>query len=98
MTQILQTIGLIAAVILPLWNIPLIMKIVKRKSSRDISLSWALGVWVCILLMAPSGFISVDIVWKTFNIINVVLFTAVVITVVKYRNGTSHGSNAHTQN
>jgi uncharacterized protein with PQ loop repeat len=87
MTQFFQTIGLIAAITLPLWNIPLILKIIKRKSSRDISLSWALGVWVCILLMAPSGFISVDIVWKTFNIVNVVLFTAVVVVVVKYRNG-----------
>ena len=85
----IETIGLIAAVILPLWNIPLILKIVQRRSSRDISLSWALGVWVCILLMAPSGFRSPDIVWRTFNMINLVLFTAVVVTAIKYRNGSS---------
>jgi uncharacterized protein with PQ loop repeat len=83
----IETIGLIAAVILPLWNIPLILKIIQRRSSRDLSLSWALGVWVCILLMAPSGFRSPDIVWRTFNMINLVLFTAVVVTAVKYRNG-----------
>lgn len=83
----IEKIGLVAAVVLPLWNIPLITKIIKRKSSGDISLAWALGVWCCILLMAPSGFVSVDIVWRTFNIINCVLFTAVVIVVLKFRKG-----------
>ena len=76
---------MIAAVILPLWNIPLILKIIKRKSSKDLSTSWALGVWGCIVLMAPAGFFSKDIVWRVFNIVNFVLFTAVVITVLVYR-------------
>ncbi len=82
-----NTIGQLAAVILPLWNIPLIYKIVKRKSSCDISLSWAMGVWVCILLMAPSGLTSADKVWKTFNVVNTFMFTLVVATVFKYRHG-----------
>ena len=85
--MIIEKIGLIAAVILPLWNIPLILKIIRRRSSRDISMAWALGVWVCIILMAPSGFRSTDVVWRTFNMINLVLFTAVVVTAIKYRNG-----------
>jgi len=83
----LEKIGLIAAVILPFFNIPLITKIIKRKSSKDISLSWALGVWVCILLMAPSGLVSQDIVWRTFNIVNILMFTGVVFVVLRYRNG-----------
>ena len=81
--QIIKTVGLIAAIILPLFNIPLILKMIKRKSSSDISLCWALGVWCCLLLMAPSGFTSEDIVWKTFNYANIVLFTIVVITAIK---------------
>jgi uncharacterized protein with PQ loop repeat len=85
---LIEKIGLVAAVALPLWNIPLILKIVRRRSSGDISLAWALGVWVCILFMAPSGFRSEDIVWRTFNIINFVLFTCVVIATLKYRHGT----------
>lgn len=80
----IQGLGLVAAVVMPLWNIPLIWKIVRRKSSRDISLAWALGVWFCILLMLPSGFTSPDIVWRTFNIVNAVLFTAVVGVTLKY--------------
>jgi len=83
--DIIDKIGVITAVILPLFNIPLIMRVVKRKSSEDISLVWAVGVWVCIILMAPSGFSSEDVVWKTFNFMNVALFSVVAFVVVKYR-------------
>ena len=85
MKDLISKIGFIAAVILPLWNIPLIVKIAKRKSSKDISLSWAMGVWVCILFMFPSGIISSDLTWKAFNIMNLVLFSGVVAVVLKYR-------------
>ncbi len=84
---LVEQVGLVASIGLPLWNIPLIIRIVKRKSSEDISLSWAVGVWVCILLMAPSGFTSSDIVWRTFNYTNLLLFTGVAFVTVKYRNG-----------
>jgi uncharacterized protein with PQ loop repeat len=63
--EITEKIAFCAAIILPLFNIPLIMKIIQRKSSADISLCWVLGVWICILLMAPSGFRSEDTVWRT---------------------------------
>ena len=81
-----EKIGVIAAVVLPLWNLPLIFRIVKRKSSKDVSLSWALGVWVCFVLMAPSGFASSDPVWRVFNIMNLTLFSGVVAVVVMYRH------------
>ena len=81
----MKIIGLFAAVILPFFNIPLIIKIIRRQSSADISISWAMGVWICSLLMAPSGFISTDLVWRCYNVVNLVLFTGVVITVLKYR-------------
>jgi len=85
--SIVEKVGLVAAVVLPLFNIPLIIKIIQRKSSKDFSLTWALGVWVCIILMAPSGFTSEDVVWRTFNYVNVVLFSVVVVVTLKYRNG-----------
>lgn len=81
----INNVGLIAAIILPFWNIPLIVRIIKRKSSRDISLWWALGVWICLVAMAPSGFTSSDIVWRVFNITNIILFSAVVVTTLIYR-------------
>ncbi len=85
--SVIQQIGIVASVTMPLFNIPLIVKIIKRRSSADISLSWLLGVWVCAILMAPSGFTSPDPVYKIFNVVNLVLFTGVVITVLKYRKG-----------
>ena len=86
-----ETIGMGAAIILPLFNIPLIMKIWQRRSSQDISLVWALGVWVCLIFMAPSGFTSQDLVWRTFSITNLAFFTLVVVMSIKYRKGSVHG-------
>lgn len=85
--DLIRFLGLCAAVILPLWNIPLIVRIIQRRSSQDISLWWAVGVWVCLVIMAPSGLISKDIVWKVFNIVNFILFSAVMITAVMYHKG-----------
>lgn len=51
----------------------------------DISIHWAIGVWVCFVLMAPEGFRSSDIVWRVFNIINLILFSAVALVVLIYR-------------
>jgi uncharacterized protein with PQ loop repeat len=87
MSEIFDKLGLIAAVVLPLWNIPMIARIIKRKSSQDISLAWAIGVWVCFALMFPNGLKSPDVVWRTFNIINMVFFTSVVVVTLKYRKG-----------
>ena len=92
MNSIFQTMGMMGAIFLPLFNIPLIVRIIKRKSSRDISLWWAIGVWVGIIMMAPAGLTSQDIVWRTFNYTNVVLFTCVVIATLKYRKGQNDGT------
>ena len=78
-------LGLACAVILPLWNIPLIWRIEKRRSSEDISLYWALGVWVCLLGMFPSGIVSSDMVYRTFSVVNLILFTVVMVEVVRFR-------------
>ena len=81
----LQQLGLIAAVAMPLWNIPLIIRIERRKSSKDISLTWTLGVYACILLMLPSALASSDLIFRMFGIVNALLFGAVVIQVLRYR-------------
>ena len=91
MSHIVEILGLVGSVALPLFNIPLIYKMIKRKSSQDMSLVWVIGVWVCIVMMTPSGFTSDDVVWRTFSYFNITLFTCVMIVAVKYRNG--HESN-----
>ncbi|MFH1714928.1 MAG: hypothetical protein ABH857_01875 [Elusimicrobiota bacterium] len=78
-------IALIASIILPLWNIPLVYRIYKRKSADDISMFWVIGVWVCLVFMFPSGLVSTDIVWKTFNIANLSLFSCVTAVTLYYR-------------
>ena len=81
----METLGMIAAVVLPLWNIPLMVQIRRRRSSKDVSLWWAIGVWVCLVAMLPSGLASPDRVFRLFTIVNLVLFSGVVVSVVRYR-------------
>ena len=81
----IEQLGLVAAVLLPLWNIPLIVRISRRRSSKDVSLWWALGVLGCLVLMLPAGLASTDPVFKTFSVVNLVFFSCVVIQVVRYR-------------
>jgi hypothetical protein len=82
-----KTIGFWAAVILPLWDIPLIIRIIQRKSSQDISMIWAFGIWITSVMMAPSAFISGDRLAIGFNTMNVIMLTGVLIVVIKYRKG-----------
>ena len=89
----METISLIASMVLPMFNIPLIMRVVRRKSSSDISLTWVWGVWTCMLLMAPSGLTSSDLVWRTFSISNLIFFTVVAIIVTIYRKKTKNEKN-----
>ena len=84
----LEKIAFAAAIILPLWNIPLIVRVIKRRSSSDISIFWALGVWICFVLMAPEALRSSDHIWRVFNIMNLIFFSAVLIVVLAYRKNT----------
>ena len=80
----IQKLGMVSAVLMPFFDIPLIVRIAQRKSSEDISLVWTFGIWVCILGMLPSSLVSSDPILKAFAIVNTVLFTAVVVAVVLY--------------
>lgn len=78
-------LGMLAAIVLPLFNIPLMMRMRRRKSSSDISLVWTIGVFSCVVIMLPSAILSKDLVFKLFAIMNVIFFSGVVYHVVKYR-------------
>ena len=82
----IEKIGLLAAVTLPFWNIPLIIRIGRRQSSKDVSLAWAIGVWVCLVGMLPSGLRSPDTIFRIFTVINLTFFTGVLVQVLRYRN------------
>ena len=84
MSDFIHALGMLSAVGMPLFDIPLIWRVMKRKSSEDISLVWTFGIWICILGMLPSSWVSPDPILKAFAVVNTVLFTAVVVAVVKY--------------
>jgi hypothetical protein len=85
----METISFWAAVALPFWDIPLIVHIIRRKSSADISLVWMWGIWLSSVLMAPSAFVSGDKTAIGFNVVNVTMLTALLIVVLKYQKGRS---------
>lgn len=78
-------VGLVVGIILPFFNLAQIWRMIKFKSSHDVSLVWCLGVWVCTMLMLPSALLSEDTVYRTFSIVNVAFFSTLVGTVVYYR-------------
>ena len=84
MNKTIHDIGVVAGAVLPLFNIPLIIKLVKRKSAKDFSKLWVLGVWTCALLMLPSAILSPDLAYKVFGIMNIILFSVVTFLVLRY--------------
>ena len=81
----IERLGVISAVALPFFNIPLVLRLIKRKSSSDFSLSWAIGVWVCIALMTPQALRSQDAAFRAFGMLNLIFFSAVAFLILKYR-------------
>jgi len=79
-------IGAAAGFLMPFFNIPFILRIIKRKSADDVSLIWVFGVWLCILLMSPAAITSQDIAFRLFGWTNLVFFTVVVFVTVRYHH------------
>ncbi len=81
----IERIGAAAAIALPLFNIPLIIHLIKRKNSSDLNLTWAVGVWVCIVLMTPQALRSPDMTFRVFGVANLLFFSVVFFLILKYR-------------
>lgn len=77
--------GMIASVVMPMFNIPLVLKIWRRRSSADISIVWTFGIWVSIIVMLPAAVTSDDMIFRIFGVINFLMFSLVVFTVLKFR-------------
>jgi hypothetical protein len=79
-----QLLGYVGGLMMPVFNIPLVYRVIKRKSSDDMSLAWVLGVETCVLLMVPSSIQSFDPVLKVFGITNAIAFSVVTVVVCAY--------------
>ena len=84
MNGVVEKIAMVSGVMLPLFNIPLIVRLIQRKSSEDLSVTWAVGVWVCIVLMTPQALRSHDMAFRAFGTVNILFFSVVAFLVVKY--------------
>lgn len=82
---LVKILAIYGSIAMPFFNIPLILRIIRRGSSADLSLVWVLGVYACILLMFPYGVRADDMVLKAFSITNLVLFSVVVLVAIWYR-------------
>lgn len=78
---------------MPVWNIPLIWRIFRRKASGDISLGWLFGVWICMLLMLPSAWMATNIQLRGYAFSNIIFFTMVVVVVLMYRKNDKNLKN-----
>jgi uncharacterized protein with PQ loop repeat len=81
----IEKIGTLSAIALPFFNIPLIWRLWQRKSSKEYSMTWTVGVWACIVLMTPQAMRSQDVAFRSFGLINAIFFTVVAFLIVKYR-------------
>ena len=81
-----RALGFLGAALMPLCNIPLIARIIRRKSSDDISLEWVIGVEICVLAMLPSALTSIDPVLKIYGISNSIFFSVVTAVVYYYHS------------
>jgi uncharacterized protein with PQ loop repeat len=84
MDSLIQTLGMISGIVMPFFNIPLILRIVRRRSSEDISLVWAVGAWICVMGMVPQSLQSTDPVLMMFGIVNGLFFTGVFVSVLYF--------------
>jgi uncharacterized protein with PQ loop repeat len=80
-----KVLGLVASVTLPLFNIPLMIRMYRRKSSEDLSLVWVIGVFTCIVATIPAAAVSRDLIFRIYQIVNVVFFSGVTFLAVYYR-------------
>jgi uncharacterized protein with PQ loop repeat len=80
----IQTVGIVSGIIMPFFNIPLILRIIRRRSSEDISLVWVIGAWICVMGMVPQSLQSPDPVLLMFGIVNGLFFTGVFLSVLYF--------------
>src|SRR3990167_1528095 len=81
----IEMVGLVASIVLPFFNIPLVVRMIRRKSSEDLSLVWVVGVFVCIVAVFPAAWISPDSTFKIFQTLNLLFFSVVTFFTIYYR-------------
>jgi len=84
-TPLVQILGFFSSIALPFFNIPLMIRLVKRRSSEDLSLVWVLGVFFCLVGMLPAGFQSSDPIFRIFSFLNWFFFSGVTFLTLYFK-------------
>jgi hypothetical protein len=90
----IKALGVVSGFLMPIFNIPLIVRIIRRRSSSDISLVYVIGVWVCVIGMLPSSLKSPDPVLRAFGLMNAIFFTGVFICVLWFHSSVRKGGRS----
>lgn len=80
----IQTLGMVSGIMMPLFNLPLMLRVIRRRSSQDISLVWVIGVWFCVMGLLPSSLQSLDPILFAFGVVNALLFSGVFFSVLYF--------------
>lgn len=80
----IQTLGMVSGIMMPFFNLPLMLRIIRRRSSQDISLVWVVGVWFCVMGLLPSSLQSPDPILLAFGVVNALFFTGVFLSVLYF--------------
>ena len=80
----IQTLGMVSGIMMPFFNLPLMLRIIRRRSSQDISLVWVVGVWICVMGLLPSSLQSPDPILFAFGVVNALLFSGVFLSVLYF--------------
>ena len=81
----IQTLGFVSSIALPFFNIPLMMRLIRRRSSQDLSLTWVIGVFLSLLGMFPAGLRSTDLIFRVFTVVNLAFFSGVTALAIYFR-------------
>jgi uncharacterized protein with PQ loop repeat len=75
---------MVSSILMPFFNLPLMLRIIRRRSSQDISLVWVVGVWFCVMGLLPSSLQSPHPILFAFGVVNALLFSGVFLSVLYF--------------
>lgn len=80
-----KELGYICSMIVPVFHIPLIMKLVRKKSSQEWSLLSVIGFWIATLGIQPWALMTDDRALTILNTLSLMFISVELVLVIKYR-------------
>ena len=81
----MQYIFYLPAILFLISGIPQIIKLIKTKSSKDISISMYLLTWIAVAIVIVDTYLHHDIGSATSNLVSLITMSITIFLVIKYR-------------